>query len=119
MMQINLDFREMLEEIAEDLVAFAVQEAPQDTGDLRDSIRAGQFDPVNNSIDVYIDPGRIGVSPGRKNTKRWNGKLYPELVHDGHKTRGGKSFVSANPFFTRALDRLDISKYGITFRIIK
>lgn len=29
---------------------------------------------------------------------------YPLYVHEGHKTRGGGSFVKANPFAQRAID---------------
>jgi hypothetical protein len=69
----------MLEKAANDIVREAVFEAPELTGDLRDSITAGDFNPADNSIDVFIDPNQLS------NQNRWNGMYYPELVHEGTK----------------------------------
>lgn len=111
---IELDIKTMLENVAKDVVRYAVEEAPFDTGDLRDSIRMSGYNSSEKSIDVFIDPARLGVSPKRQNVKRWNGMLYPELVHKGTK------FKAANPFFDRALARVDISKMpGTIFKVVK
>lgn len=110
---IELDLKNMLENVAKQVVLYAVEEAPFDTGDLRDSIRMSDYDAGSKSIDVFIDPARLGMSPKRQNVKRWNGMLYPELVHKGTK------FKAANPFFDRALRRVDISKIpGVIFKVV-
>ena len=116
---IELDLKQLVENAAKQAVVYAIEEAPYDTYDLHHSIKMTDFNPSDNSIEIFIDPDELGRDPKRKNIKRWNGMLYPELVHKGHKTRSG-GYVGAIPFFTRALERVDFSKIpGVIFRIVK
>ena len=111
---IELDLKQLMENAAKQAVIYAIEEAPYDTYDLHHSIKMSDFNPSDNSIEIFIDPDELGRDPKRKNVKRWNGMLYPELVHKGTK------FMTARPFFTRALERVDFSKIpGVIFRIVK
>lgn len=132
-MNIDIDIEKMMTRVAKRIVDITLNDplAPKDTGDLLSSITAGDFNPSDNSIDVYINTDALGVSKGRKNIKPWHGKYYPELVHGGHKTRynpktstmaldptkNPKSFISANPFFTRAMQNPEFKDLPIDFII--
>lgn len=115
-MKIGLDLtalKEDMEDMAEQLVVLAVNEAPYDTKDMILSIKAGNFNESDLSIEVFIDPDQLGNHPRRKagGKKRWNGMLYPELVHKGTK------LMPARPFFEEALKKLKTGDMQIKFTI--
>lgn len=110
-MKIDIDLKNMLETAAKRVVIEATRIAPEAKdgfgGGLRQSIQHDDFDPVDNSINVFSDPQQLT----RKNIKPWHGKYYPELVHMGTK------FMAARPFFEQTIERVDISDLGVDFII--